>query len=62
MIKEYEDGIKQELQEDHFTSAGQTISVISSRVTQQDSLEDNDCEQSITKKICLSVIDSCTTG
>ena len=49
--------------EDHLTSAGQTVSVISSKVMQQGCLEDDDFKQNNNaKKIQLSVIDSCTTG
>ena len=63
MVKEYEDGVNQELYEDHFTSAGQTVSVISSKVMQQDYLKDDDFKQNNNaKKICLSVIESCITG
>jgi len=39
IVKEYEDGVNRELYKDHFTSAGQTVSVISSKVMQQDYLK-----------------------
>lgn len=56
-------GIQRELCEDHFTSAGQTVSVIRSAVI-GDSLQhdDNDSIQNNAKKICRSSVESCTTG
>lgn len=62
MIKEYEDGIKWDLHEDHFNSAGQTVSVICSKVKQNTLQDHDDCLQNDAKKFVSQQLNHALVG